>query len=269
MKHKILLNKTTVLTGAAIALLAVSAAGSTRAALTQTQNMAYSLSASDLSVDLAEMQDTDAGKEYVSVAEDESKLLTNLLGEDEAFLIGKTYEEQTAFSNDGNYDAYVRVIVTRSWMDEDGKDTTLDPSLIHVTMADDNAWILDADASTRERQVYYYRKVVAAEAQDGYIPITSAISVDNQVTQLVTMQDANGNVLNPENSAVTGNVTTIYNYDGKSFDLDIEVDAIQTHNAVDAAKASWGVSLELDDGGSIVGVSHPANSTTVPSGNNE
>lgn len=247
MKKNFLLNKTTIIAGSAIALLAISAVGSTRAALTQTENMQYNLSVSDLSVDLYEMQ----AEKYVSVS-DGGKLLSTLVGEGESFQIGKTYAEQTAFSNDGNYDAYVRVIITKSWKDGEVKDTTLNPSLIQVSMADEGAWVKDAKASTKEREVYYYKTVVAAPERKednsivalNYVPITSTISVKNDVTQIVTK------------NGTTGNITTTYDYDGKSFDLDIEVDALQTHNAVDAAKASWGVALELDENGNITGVSH-------------
>lgn len=248
MKKNFLLNKTTIIAGSAIALLAISAVGSTRAALTQTENMQYNLSVSDLSVDLYEKQ----AEKYVSVSGKEDKLLTTLVGDGEKFQIGKTYKEQTAFSNDGNYDAYVRVIITKSWKDGTVKDTTLDPALIGVTMADSGAWYKDEAASTQEREVYYYKTVVAAPERDednnivtlDYVPITSTISVKNDVTQIVTK------------NGTTGNITTTYDYDGKSFDLDIEVDALQTHNAVDAAKASWGVALELDENGNITGVSH-------------
>lgn len=248
MKKNFLLNKTTIIAGSAIALLAISAVGSTRAALTQTENMQYNLSVSDLSVDLYEKQ----AEKYVSVSGKEDKLLTTLVGDGEKFQIGKTYTEQTAFSNDGNYDAYVRVIITKSWKDGTVKDTTLDPALIDVTMADSGAWYKDEAASTQEREVYYYKTVVAAPERDednnivalDYVPITSTISVKNDVTQIVTK------------NGTTGNITTTYDYDGKSFDLDIEVDALQTHNAVDAAKASWGVALELDENGNITGVSH-------------
>lgn len=259
MKKNFLLNKTTIIAGSAIVLLAVSAVGSTRAALTQTENMQYNLSISDLSVDLYEKQPTtDGGREYVSVSDEGKKLLTTLVGEGESFQIGREYAEETAFSNDGNYDAYVRVIITKSWKDTAGtgvaeKDTTLDPALIEVTMADPGAWYKDEAASTREREVYYYKTVVEAPTRDednnilsggAPIPITSAISVKNDVTQIVTRD------------GTTGNITTTYDYDGKSLDLDIEVNALQTHNAVDAAKGSWGVVLNLDSEGNITGVSH-------------
>ena len=36
-------------------------------------------------------------------------------------------------------------------------------------------------------------------------------------------------------------VTTTYKYDGVEFHVDIEVDAVQTHNAQDAMRSAWGI----------------------------
>ena len=36
-------------------------------------------------------------------------------------------------------------------------------------------------------------------------------------------------------------ITTIYKYDGVEFHVDVEVDAVQTHNAQDAIRSAWGV----------------------------
>ena len=36
-------------------------------------------------------------------------------------------------------------------------------------------------------------------------------------------------------------ITTTYKYDGVEFHVDVEVDAVQTHNAQDAIKSAWGV----------------------------
>ncbi|MCI8549582.1 MAG: hypothetical protein HFI68_03120 [Lachnospiraceae bacterium] len=39
-------------------------------------------------------------------------------------------------------------------------------------------------------------------------------------------------------------ITTVYKYDGVEFHVDVEVDAVQTHNAQDAIKSAWGVDAE-------------------------
>ena len=49
---------------------------------------------------------------------------------------------------------------------------------------------------------------------------------------------------------MTKTVTT-FNYDGVKFNLEAEVDAVQTHNARDAIKSAWGVDVNVGDDGAI------------------
>ena len=51
-------------------------------------------------------------------------------------------------------------------------------------------------------------------------------------------------------NGVTKTVTT-FNYDGVKFNLEAEVDAVQTHNARDAIKSAWGVDVNVGDDGAI------------------
>ena len=47
-------------------------------------------------------------------------------------------------------------------------------------------------------------------------------------------------------------ITTEYAYDGYSFQVEVEADAVQTHNAADAIKSAWGVDVNVsEDGNSI------------------
>ena len=42
-------------------------------------------------------------------------------------------------------------------------------------------------------------------------------------------------------------ITYSYKYDGYTFHVDAEVDAVQTHNAKDAIKSAWGVDVSVND----------------------
>ena len=42
-----------------------------------------------------------------------------------------------------------------------------------------------------------------------------------------------------------------YTYDGISFAIDIEADAVQTHNAEDAIRSAWGRDVTIDSNGNI------------------
>lgn len=233
MKKNFLLNKTTILAASAVALLGLSAVGSTSAAINATTNEAI-------------VADFETSNVAVSLSEngnpvENGTLLSGLTD----FHIGTAYDEVVSFTNGEDYDAYARVTITKSWFDGEKKDQTLNPALIELTLADQDAWIMDDKASTAERTVYYYKKPVAATES---VNITDKLTVDQVITEIVSASSV-------ENAA-EGTIQTTYNYDGKSFSIDVQVDEIQTHNAYDAARASWGVYLDIDADGNITGVSH-------------
>jgi hypothetical protein len=220
---------------AAVVLLAMSAVGSTRAAFTsQSDNLSVSVETAALSVAVLE----GSGDSAKEIGKDD-KLLTNLVKEGESFQIGKTYEEVISAANNGGYDEYVRMIITKSWkdVDQDGnakKDTTLTPDLIELELSD--SWIEDVSASTDEQAVYYYTKPLApGEA----VSLVKSLRVAEDVTSVVS------------GTGTTGTITTTYDYDGKSFSIDAEVDAVQTHSAVDAIYGAWGVAVSIDSDGTL------------------
>ncbi|MGN1167947.1 MAG: hypothetical protein ACI4S2_16125 [Lachnospiraceae bacterium] len=241
MKKNFLLNKTTILAASAVALLGLSAVGSTRAAINATTNEAIvaDFATSNVAVSLYENEKL--------IGNGKQEEVNSLLGWiDNSFCIGKTYEEKISFQNGEDYDAYARVIITKSWYEGEKKDQTLNPALIDLTIADPDAWIIDEAASTPERTVYYYKSPVAAKADP--IAITNSLKVSDVITEIVTESAVEG--------ATEGTIQTTYNYDGKSFSIDVQVDEIQTHNAYDAARASWGVYLDIDENGNIRNVTH-------------
>jgi hypothetical protein len=235
---------------AAVALLALSTAGSTRAALTTRSNdFSAQLETAVLSVALVENGNTVEATETTNAegetVEAEGTLLTNLLADGESFQVGKKYNEVISAKNDGDtYDEYVRVIITKSWRngaDSDGvegeKDTTLDPDLIELTFAD--GWLKDENASTKEQLVYYYTKPLAAGES---AELVTALRVAESVTTVVSSENTQGMI------------TTTYDYNGKSFSIDAEVDAVQTHSAKAAILGAWGVDVTLNDAGTILSI---------------
>ncbi len=248
MKKNFLLNKTTILAASAVALLGLSAVGSTRAAINATTNEAIvaDFATSNVAVSLYENEEL--------IGNGKQEEVNSLLGWiDNSFCIGKTYEEKISFQNGEDYDAYARVIITKSWYEGEKKDQSLNPALIDLAIADSDAWIIDEAASTPERTVYYYKSPVAAKADP--IAITNSLTVNDVITEIVTESTV-------ESTTAGTTIQTTYNYDGKSFSIDVQVDEIQTHNAYDAARASWGVYLDIDENGTIQGVAHETEGQT-------
>ena len=156
-----------VLTAAAL-LLVGSTVGSTRAALTYySENYSAQMNMQSIGVSLLENDKVVSSRDYVSNNEwkgtSEGTLLTNLLGKDETFTPGKKYNEAISVKNSGTIDTFVRVIITKSWQDEEGKkNTELSPELIELNFLTDNGWQVADAQSTKERTVLYYTKAVAA-----------------------------------------------------------------------------------------------------------
>ncbi len=227
-----------LLTIAALLLL-FSAVGSARAALLYySENYAAQVTVSNIGVTLMENETAVGYRDYRhkddAWNEASGTLLSALEEQEEGLLPGKEYPERLAVKNSGSIDTYVRVIVRKSWVDADGRDTTLSPALIDLHFCE-NGWILDADASTAERTVLYYAKPLTAGESTG--DLTDSFRIDPAICSKVEQS------VTEENGAQT--ITMAYAYDGMRARLDAEADAVQTHNAKDAIKSAWGVDVEI------------------------
>lgn len=227
-----------ILTAAAL-LLVGSTVGSTRAALTYySENYSAQMNMQSIGVSLLENDKVVSSRDYVSNNEwkgtSEGTLLTNLPGKDETFTPGKKYNEAISVKNSGTIDTFVRVIITKSWQDKEGKkNPKLSPDLIELNFLTDNGWQIAKDQSTTERTVLYYTKAVAAG--DSTPALSDTIRIKPSIAKDVTKHvDDN-------------TITYTYKYNGYTFHIDAEVDAVQTHNAKDAIKSAWGVDVNVSD----------------------
>lgn len=152
----------------------------------------------------------------------------------EALVVGKKYTEELTVTNSGSIPIYVRAYVYRYWTSEtdDGeleKDQSLDPTLIGLEFG--TGWVKDEGATTKEREVWYYKAPLEAEAAS--TPLVEKIWISTDVK-----------------SAVDDTAQGEYLYDEKYFNLEVEVDAIQAENADEAAMSAWSRALtaESDSG---------------------
>ena len=235
-----------ILTAAAL-LLVGSTVGSTRAALTYySENYSAQMNMQSIGVSLLENDKVVSSRDYVSNNEwkgtSEGTLLTDLLGKDETFTPGKKYNEAISVKNSGTIDTFVRVIITKSWQDEKGnKNTNLSPDLIELNFLTDNGWQVAKAQSTRERTVLYYTKALEAGKPTPALSDTLRInpSIASDVTKPVPESE--------KESEKGKTITYTYKYNGYTFHIDAEVDAVQTHNAKDAIKSAWGVDVNVSD----------------------
>lgn len=180
-----------------------------------------------------------------SVVEGANALLTWI--QDEKVIPGKKFDEVLAAKNTGEYDQYVRVIVKKYWtQDKDGdgvfeKDTTLNPALIQLTRTGD--WIVDEENSTNEQVVLYSTTMLPVGESRDFITnlrIDPAVVVDKDARELVETETV-------QDGTTTKTMTVSYTLDGYKFNIEAEVNAVQTHNAPQAIQSVWGYDVSQDD----------------------
>lgn len=223
---------------AAALLLLGSTVGSTRAALSYySESFQARVTMSSIGVTLVEngkaVSSRDYGENGVFTAT-QGELLTDMLSEGEKFAPGKPYEEALSVKNSGNIDSFVRVVLTRSWKDQAGvKDTTLSPELIDLNLLEGNGWVVDGSATTAERTVIYYTKALKPGEESQ--ALSDTLRIDPEIARKVVRKTEDAGV------------RYVYEYNGYSFCVDAEVDAVQTHNAKDAMKSAWGIDAAVSE----------------------
>ena len=238
-----------LLAGIAAGLLLFSATGSTRAALSYiSDNYIAQVDITSTGVTLTENGQDISWRDYThkddAWNEGQGELLSNLLKNagDKEIVLNKVYPEELSVRNSGTIDEYVRVVVTKYWLDADGvtKRTDLDPEIIDLHYTN-NGWIEDISASTAERKVLYYTNILPSGSSTPAFADT--IKIGDELAKKVTEEtSSDGN---------TTTITTSYVYDGIVFVLRADVDAVQTHNAEDAIMSAWGVDVSISDDGSL------------------
>ena len=237
----------------AVALLLGSSIGGTRAALTYySETYTSRIQMYDIGVSLMENDKEVSWRDYSSAGdgtwnEHTGELLENMLSEGEELTLGKKYQEELKVRNTGTINQYVRVSIYKYWLDPSGnKLRDLSPDLIDLNLVNTGTdWIEDEGARTKERTVLYYNKLLYAEGQGASeTPLfADALTIDGSIADKVSQE-----------TRKDGNYTTIittYDYDGVSFRIEAQVDAVQEHNAQDAIWSAWGKRITVNEDGSL------------------
>ncbi len=149
---------------------------------------------------------------------------------------GKNYDFELKAKNTGTIDEYVRLTIYKYWMKDGKKDTSLDPSLIHVNL-DSSNWIQDDTYTDGERIVLYYKNPLAV-GETTPDAATASVAVDAEILKVLELKEGS-------------KTTYTYVYNGAEVGLTVEVAGVQTHNAKDAILSAWGVANSTSDDGPI------------------
>lgn len=247
-KKSFKMNPVFLLVAAAI-LLMTSAVGSTQAALTYySETYTAGTTLSRIGVTLVENDQDVSWRDYIEEGEwreHSGTLLNNLLSTDEELVLGKSYDEVLKVRNTGEIDTYVRVILTKSWQDDQGvKNPMLSPDMIDLNIVTgENGWVTDDASTTPERMVLYYTKALPIGETTPAFTDTLRIdpAIGTKVTEYVETKTENGREYKT--------IVYEFDYDGYTFVIRADIDAVQTHNVVAAVKSAWGVDVAVSEDG--------------------
>ena len=201
----------------AVSLLTVGGIGTARAVpLIKSEDYSGGVEMFDIGVALVENGSVVSGE-----------LLSAIGAGGKEFHLGQTYTEKLSVRNSGSIDTYVRATVYRYWQDGNGRKlTALSPDMIDLELDTGSGWVVDKEASSAERTVLYYTALVPAGADTR--PFSKTLTVSGEIPYQAT-QTTSGGV-----------ITTTYDYNGVTFQLEVHVDAVQTHSAQLAIRSAWG-----------------------------
>ena len=172
----------------------------------------------------------------------------------------KNYRLRVAAKDRSTISEYVRVVVRKYWTKEgsDEKDYSLNKDFINVDFntlfdSEGHGWISDpSNDSNKETKIFYYNYPIGPENnEEGFASYTSdfvkGIGLNDTVSsgdKIITIKDYYSKTEKTEGTKTY----TIYNYyyDGRSFAIEVEADAVQTHNAQKAIKSAWGIDVTVD-----------------------
>ena len=218
--------RTVALFAAAIVLLGSGGAMGTRA-VPAIQSATFG---NEIVLDALNVQLLNDGKEVGAKNVTEDRLFAKMA---ETIIPGEKYDSKVSVRNTGEANEYVRVVVRKYWTDNSGKNTTVDPSLIELTPAAPEGYSWKAVEKTPEETIYYLNNQIAGGTT---VDLFKSVRINEKVA-------TNGRIIydDPQKEGTTTTINYRYEYEGLKFNVEAEVQAVQTHNAAQAIKSVWGV----------------------------
>lgn len=165
-----------------------------------------------------------AGKLGIEIINSSTKKNTNGVLV-EKIMPGATIEDPVSIQNSKEKDLYVRVTLTKYWVDEnDKKLTSANAAYINPIFINTNDWLVMHAESANEEIVYFYHKG----------PIRSKDTTTNLIEGIEFDSEIDGE------------------YKSYKANIKLEAEAVQTIAAQDAMLSQWGIEVTFDGDGNIV-----------------
>lgn len=204
------------------ALVLTVSMGAASAAVSIVETYSSRVQMFDIGVTLVENGEDVSWRNYDYISNDGTwdehtgVLLAHMLQEGEEVTFGKDYTEELTIYNSGTINQFVRVSIYRYWGDAEGnKIQGLDPGLIDLHLVNlGSVWLEDESSRTKERTVLYYNSLLNSGVETPLF--ADKLTISSEVSD------------NPDL------------YDGLTFWIEVEVDAIQEHNVEGGVWGAWG-----------------------------
>ena len=145
---------------------------------------------------------------------------------------GKAYDDVISVKNSGAADAYVRVIVRKYWADSESGEKALDLTPSMIMLKPESGWTEVKSEDQPEYYIYYYQNILKGGSDP--VALFKTLRIDPKVK-------TDGMEVSETKKGNKTIITYTYTYDGVSFGVEAEVQAVQTHNGKAAIKSVWGV----------------------------
>lgn len=168
-----------------------------------------------------------AGKLGIDIINSSTNEVTDTISF-ENVIPGAIIEDPVKIRNTKDKELYVRITLTRYWVDEHGKKIT-DANANYITPITKNTqdWICMKDDHSNNEILYFYHQA----------PVLSNKETSNFLDQIAFDTDI-----------------TSERYEGYSATVVLEAEALQSVGAKDAMLSSWGMEVTIDKNGNIIEV---------------
>ena len=141
---------------------------------------------------------------------------------------------------------YVRVTLYHYWLKDGKKIQSMSPDMIKLVTAEGSGWLLDKQASTEERMVFYYSSILPVGATTEPVLKGITVNLDEQAAKPIVKSTSEY-----KDGIFYSRTVYSYEFDGSIFCLEAEVDAVQTHNAAAAIRSAWGAVVSVSESGGL------------------
>lgn len=179
----------------------------------------------------------------------DGEILKNLINREvgEVFVLGKEYQRSFCIDNpqatgENGIDQYIRVVIYKSWSDEDGYKVNVSPNLINLNLNEEDWLKLDKNSNENHVELLYSKALCVGETTTNFMNgFSISPNIKNEIEITVETIEDNNQI-----------VTLNKKYQKVKPYIEIRVDSMQRNN-IDSSdiKSAWNIDVEIGSDGTL------------------